>query len=133
MTTFIEQSKSKAIKGPGLKPAGIVILQFLFIFIFESIDYAVAKVGMITGIALIILTLTGLFLGRAGTALTNAINPPIAFFISTLFVISLWGNAGLHPTRIGLDLVTSLSSVAPYLIAAALVGWTGYFLKRRKS
>ena len=132
MTTYIDQAKSKTIKGPGLKAPGIVVIQFIFIFIVESIDYLIEKVGLLTGIALILLTLAGLILGRKGTALTNAINPPIAFFFSTLFVMSIFGGAGLHPTRIGLDLVTAMSSIAPYLIVSAIIGWAGYFLKRNK-
>ena len=132
MTTYIDQAKSKAIKGPGLKTPGIVVIQFLFIFIVESIDYLIEKVGALTGIALILFTIAGLILGRTGTALTNAINPPIAFFFSTLFVMSLFGGAGLHPTRIGLDLVTAMSSIAPYLIVSTIIGWAGYFLKRNK-
>ena len=130
MTNLIDQAKSKAIKGPGLKPAGIVVLQFLAIFFFESIEYAITKVGFFTGVIMIATTVGGLILGRTGTALTNAINPPLAFFFSTIFIMSIFGGAGLHPTRIGLDLVTSMASVAPFLIISALIGWIGYFVKR---
>ena len=132
MTHIIDQTRAKAIKGPGLKGAGIIVLQFLLIFIVESIEYAVGKVGLITGITLILLTLAGLILGRTGTTLINAINPPLAFFFATLFIMSIFGGAGLHPTRIGLDLVTSMASIAPYLIISALIGWVGYFLNRNK-
>ncbi len=130
MTNLIDQAKSKAIKGPGLKPAGIVVLQFLAIFFFESIEYAITKVGFFTGVIMIAVTIGGLILGRKGTALTNAINPPLAFFFSTIFIMSIFGGAGLHPTRIGLDLVTSMASVAPFLIISALIGWVGYAIKR---
>ena len=132
MTNLIEQTKSKSIKGPGLKGAGIVVLQFLIIFIFESIEYAIGKVGLITGIIIILTSIAGLILGRTGSSLTNAINPPIAFFFSTLFIMSIFGGAGLHPTRVGLDLVTSMASIAPYLIISAVIGWVGYFLTRNK-
>jgi hypothetical protein len=131
MSDLLNQARSKAMTGPGLKGAGIVVLQGLIIFIIESLEYGIGKVGTITGVFLVLLTITGLLLGRPGTALTNAINPPIAFFISTILVMSLFGGAGLHPTRIGLDLVTSLASVAPYLIVSALIGWIGYFVKRK--
>ena len=130
MTNLIDQAKSKAIKGPGLKPAGIVVLQFLAIFLLESIEYAITKVGFFTGVIMIAATIGGLILGRKGTSLTNAINPPLAFFFSTLFIMSIFGGAGIHPTRIGLDLVTSMASVAPFLIISALIGWIGYFVKR---
>ena len=132
MTHLIDQTRAKAIKGPGLKGAGIIVLQFLLIFIFESIEYAIGKVGTITGISLLLVSIAGLLLGRNGTSLTNAINPPLAFFFSTILIMSLFGGAGLHPTRIGLDLVTSMASTAPYLIVSALIGWIGFFLNRNK-
>ena len=132
MTHLIDQTRARAIKGPGLKGAGIVVLQFLLIFIVESIEYAIGKVGTITGITLLLVSIAGLLLGRNGTSLTNAINPPLAFFFSTILIMSLFGGAGLHPTRIGLDLVTSMASTAPYLIVGALIGWVGFFLNRNK-
>jgi hypothetical protein len=131
MTDLINQAKSKAVRGPGLKGAGIVVLQGLIIFIIESIEYALTKVGLFTGIFIVLVNIAGLIMGRAGTSLTNAINPPLAFFFSTIFIMSIFGGAGLHPTRIGLDLVTSMASVAPYLIVSALIGWAGYFVKRK--
>jgi hypothetical protein len=131
MSDLINQVKSKAVTGPGLKSAGIVVLQGLIIFIIESLEYALTKVGLFTGIFLVLVTIAGLIMGRSGTALTNAINPPIAFFFSTILIMSLFGGAGLHPNRIGLDLVTSMASVAPYLIISALIGWIGYAISRK--
>jgi hypothetical protein len=130
MTNLINQTKAKAIKGPGLKPAGIVVLQFIAIFFFESIEYWITKVGFFTGLVIVAGTIGGLILGRAGTALTNAVNPPLAFFFSTIFIMSIFGGAGLHPNRIGLELVTSMASVAPWLIISALIGWLGFAVKR---
>jgi hypothetical protein len=130
MTNLINQTKAKAIKGPGLKPAGIVVLQFIAIFFFESIEYWLTKVGFFTGLVIVAGTIVGLILGRAGTALTNAVNPPLAFFFSTIFIMSIFGGAGLHPNRIGLELVTSMASVAPWLIISALIGWLGFAVKR---
>lgn len=132
MTRLIDQTRAKTLKGPGLKGAGIIVLQFLLIFIVESIEYAIGKVGTLTGVTLLLVTIAGLLLGRNGTSLTNAINPPLAFFFSTILIMSLFGGAGLHPTRIGLDLVTSMASTAPYLIVSALIGWVGFFLNRNK-
>lgn len=130
MTNLINQTKSKAVKGPGLKSAGIIILQFLLIFLIESFEYWLTKVGLFTGIMVVLCTIAGLILGRPGTSLTNAINPPLAFFFATILIMSLFGGAGLHPNRIGLELVTSMAAVAPYLIASALIGWIGFAIKR---
>ena len=130
MTNLINQTKSIAVKGPGLKPAGIIVLQFALIFLVESFEYWLSKIGMFTGITLVICSITGLILGRSGTSFTNAINPPLAFFVATILIMGLFGGAGLHPNRIGLELITAMASVAPYLIASSLIGWIGFAIKR---
>ena len=85
-------SNSKlAVKGPGLKVPGVVVLQFLLIFIFEAFEYTFTKVGFFTGLAILVSFLGGLYLGRPGTSFTNAVNPPIAFLISTLFIMATIG------------------------------------------
>jgi hypothetical protein len=133
MTSTIDSVRKKGVTGPGLKPAGIIILQFIFIFLVEALEYEVTKVGRITGIALILCSIGGLYLGRAGTSLVNAVNPPIALLVATLFIMSLLGGAGLHVTKIGLDLVSSLAGVAPFLIFATLIGWGGHFARNTRT
>ena len=127
----IESARGKAIKGPGLKAAGVVVLQFLLIFIFEAIEYSLTKVGLFTGLALLISWAGGAILGRKGTSYVNAINPPIAFLISTLFIYSTIGGVGIKVTKIGLDLVNALSGVAPYLIIGSIIAWFAHFLIAR--
>lgn len=117
----------KPIKGPGLKAPGIVIMQFLFIFIIEALEYAIFKVGLWTGLALLISYAGGIYLGRKGTSLSNAINPPIAFLISTLFILATIGGAGFHPAKIGLEFISALSGVAPYMIFGAVFAWIAHF------
>lgn len=128
MTALIENARSKAIKGPGLKAAGVVVLQFLFIFIFEAIEYSITKVGLFTGLAILFAWIFGAVLGRKGTSYVNAINPPIAFLFATLLIYSTIGGAGIKVTKIGLDLVNALSGVAPYLISGAVLAWVAHFL-----
>ena len=82
MSTTLDSVRSKAVKGPGLKVPGVVILQFLLIFIFEALEYTFTKVGFFTGLAIFVSFLGGLYLGRPGTSYTNAVNPPISFLIS---------------------------------------------------
>lgn len=117
----------KPIPGPGLKAPGIVILQFLLIFIIEAAEYAIFKVGLWTGFAILVSYAGGIYLGRKGTSLSNAVNPPIAFVFSTLFILATIGGAGFHPGKIGLEFISALSGVAPYMIFGAVFAWIAHF------
>lgn len=132
MSNTMDAVRSKAVKGPGLKVPGVVILQFLLIFIFEVLEYTFTKVGFFTGLAILVSFLGGLYLGRPGTSFTNAVNPPIAFLISTLFIMATIGGAGFSPGKVGLELITTLSSVAPWLITGAIIAWAAHFALMRK-
>jgi hypothetical protein len=126
------QNLPKPIKGKGLTVPGVVILQFLLIFLIESLEFAITKVGLMTGIALLLAFFGGIYLGRSGTSLASAVNPPIAFFLSTVIDIALLGGASLQISKIGLDLVTSLAGVAPYLVIGAVLAWISHFIKSRQ-
>ena len=132
MSNTMDAVRSKAVKGPGLKVPGVVILQFLLIFIFEVLEYTITKVGFFTGLAILVSFLGGLYLGRPGTSFTNAVNPPIAFLISTLLIIATNGGTGFSFGKIGLELITTLSSVAPWLITGAVIAWAAHFALLRK-
>ena len=90
-----------------------------------------SNVGFITGIAIWIAYYGALIYGRKGTTYVAVVNPPIAFALSTLFLLPTVGGISLSFTRIGIDLVTGLASVAPFLISGALFGWWHYFKERR--
>ena len=122
----------KPIKGAGLTNAGVVLLQFLLILLFETIEYSVGKVGIITGVAIILSSLGGFYLGRQGTAFATVVNPPIAFFITTVILIATVGGAGLHVAKFGLDLVTTLGGAAPYLVITTIAGWAWYWWSNRE-
>ncbi|MEJ6573784.1 MAG: hypothetical protein QNL78_01485 [Actinomycetes bacterium] len=132
MSGTINGVKSKAVKGPGLKVPGVIVLQFLLILIFETLEYTFTKVGLFTGLAILICFLGGLYLGRPGTSFTNAVNPPIALLISTLLIVATIGGTGFAPGKIGLELITTLSSVAPWLITGAVIAWAAHFALMRK-
>ncbi len=123
----------KPIKGARLTNAGVVILQFLLILLAETIEYQVGKVGIITGIALIIAVAGGFYLGRPGTTFATVVNPPIVYFFITVVLIATVGGAGLHVTKFGLDLVTTLGGAAPYLVVATLLGWAWHFWVQRRA
>ena len=124
--------RSKAVKGPGLKVPGVIILQFLLIFIFEILEYSFTRVGFFTGLAILVAFLGGLYLGRPGTSFTNAVNPPIALLVSTLIIMATIGGTGFSPSKVGLELITSLSAVAPWLIVGAVIAWAAHFALQRK-
>lgn len=132
MSNTINAVRSKAVQGPGLKVPGVVILQFLLIFIFEALEYTFTKVGFFTGLAILVSFLGGLYLGRPGTSFTNAVNPPIVFLISTLLIMATIGGTGFSLGKIGLELITTLSSVAPWLITGAVIAWAAHFALMRK-
>ena len=123
----------KPIKGAGLTNAGVVVLQFLLILLFETIEYSVGKVGIITGLAIVVASVGGFYLGRPGTSFATVVNPPIAFFITTIILISTIGGAGLHVAKFGLDLVQTLGGAAPYLVIATVAGWGWHWWQNRKS
>ena len=120
------QTLHKPIEGPGLTNPGIVVLQFLLILLTETIEYSFTKVGVATGIAILLSIFGGYYLGRPGTTFVIAVNPPIAFFISTILLIGTLGGAGLHLARFGLDFVTTFGAVAPYLIIGTGLGWVNH-------
>ena len=132
MSAVSELKISNPIKGPGLKAPGVVILQFLLILLFETLEYAFTKVGIFTGIAILVAFAGGLYLGRRGTALTAVVTPPLAFLFSTLILIASIGGAGLSISHVGLDLVSMLGAAAPFLVIGAAISWIYYLLKGRK-
>ena len=123
----------KPIIGAGLTNAGVVVLQFLLILLFETVEYSVGKVGIITGIAIVLAIAGGFYLGRPGTSFATVVNPPIAFFITTIILISTIGGAGLHVAKFGLDLVQTLGGAATYLVIATVAGWGWHWWQNRKS
>ena len=61
---------AKPIKGPGLTAPGIVILQTIFVLLIETFEYAIGKIGTITGLALLISIGGGIYLGRKGLSMS---------------------------------------------------------------
>ena len=121
------------IKGAGLTKPGVVILQFLLIFMVATIEiFFRSNVGFLTGISLWLAYYGALIYGRKGTTYVAVVNPPIAFAISVLILLPTVGGLSLSITRLGIDLVSGLASVAPFMIIGAAYGWWYYFKERRK-
>ena len=124
--------KKPHIPGPGLRKQGIVFLQSLFIFIFVSLEMWIRNgAGILSGLILCLVTYGGIAYGRTGTRYVTVVTPPLAYAATALVgtVIS----DGLHPARIGVDFVSALASVAPFLLVSALYGWFMYFNEKAKN
>ena len=138
MSVITEKLPPKPIKGAGLTVPGVVILQSFVIFVFEALDIIINKeigvtpaAAIITGLALLFAYFIGFYLGRPGTSLATAVNPPIAFFLSTIIVLPLVGHTGLHISLFGTALIKSLAKMAPYLLIGSLFSWGVHFAGKR--
>ena len=120
------------IKGPGLTKAGVVILQFLLIFIFMAVELIFRNsLGIITCLAIWIAFFGGIYLGRKGTAYVTAVAPPVSLLISSIILMPTLGGGSFAPTELLIDLVAGLASVSFYLLSGAAVAWFIWFKKER--
>jgi hypothetical protein len=121
-----------AITGPGLKKQGVVVLQTLFIALFTLLELWIRSgVGIVTGVILCIAVFGGVRLGRSGTRYVSVVTPPLAF--AGTILASVIAADGIKISRVGIDFIAALASVAPYLIISALYGWFMYFNEKAKS
>jgi hypothetical protein len=124
--------KKPSLSGPGLKKEGVIFFQTLFIFFFSWLEMWIRNgAGALTGLILCLVTYGGVSYGRTGTRYVSAVNPPLAFAVTTL--IYIFFSDGLHPARIGIDFIAALASVAPYLLISALYGWFMFFNEKAKN
>jgi hypothetical protein len=129
MTTAI---KKPAITGPGLKKQGVVVLQSFFIFVFVWLEMWIrGGAGILSGLIIALVTYGGIAYGRTGTRFVAAVTPPLAYAATTLIYTIL--SDGLRPSRVGVDFIASLASVAPFLLISALYGWFMFFNEKAKS
>ncbi|MFM8632491.1 MAG: hypothetical protein ACKOCG_01565 [Candidatus Nanopelagicus sp.] len=120
------------IKGPGLTKPGVVILQFLVIFVFEAIELIFRNsLGIITCLAIWIAFFGAIYLGRVGTAYVTAVAPPVSLLLASIILMPTVGGASFAPTKLLIDLVAGLASVSFYLLSGAAVAWFIWFRKER--
>lgn len=121
-----------AISGPGLKKEGVVVLQTLFIALFSLLELWIRSgVGIVTGLVLCVSVFAGIRFGRKGTRYVSVVTPPLAFAL-TLFIYAI-ASHGISISRVGIDFVAGLASVAPFLIISALYGWFMFFNEKAKA
>ena len=127
-----EAANRIAISGPGLKKEGVVVLQTLFIALFSLLElWLRSGVGIVTGLILCISVYAGIRFGRKGTRYVSVVTPPLAFAL-TLFIYAI-ASHGISISRVGIDFVAGLASVAPFLIISALYGWFMFFNEKAKA
>lgn len=130
--TVPETARKMTIQGPGLKKPGIVVFQFILISLSCYLELRFrGGLGAITGSIICISLFAGVRFGRAGTTYVSVVTPPLALAVALLG--SVIANDGLKISRVGIDFIASLASVAPFLIAAIAYGWFVYFSDRIKA
>ena len=120
------------IKGPGLTKPGVIVLQFLVIFLFEAVEILFRNsLGIITCLAIWIAFFGAIYLGRPGTAYVTAVAPPVSLLIASIILMPTLASGSFAPTALLIDLVAGLASVSFYLLSGAAVAWFVWFKKER--
>lgn len=124
--------KKPAIPGPGLKKEGIIFLQVAFIALFTFAELTFrGGTGFLSGFVLIVVTYGGVAYGRTGTRYVTAVTPPLAY-AATTFIYTIMTD-GVRISRVGVDFMASLASVAPFLILSAGYGWYQFLNEKARN
>jgi hypothetical protein len=124
--------KKPQIPGPGLKKEGIVFLQVVFIAFFTLAELFIRNgAGFLSGLVLFVVTYGGVAYGRPGTRYVTAVTPPLAYAAIVLVYTLL--TDGIKISRVGVDFIASLASVAPFLLVTALYGWYQFLNEKAKN
>jgi hypothetical protein len=119
------------ISGPGLKKEGVVVLQSFFIAFFAGFELLIRSgAGIVSGLIICIVLFGGIRFGRTGTTYVSVVTPPLAFAATVITYLIL--TVGINPSRLGLDFIASLASIAPYLLISALYGWFMFLNQKAK-
>lgn len=120
------------IKGPGLTKPGVIVLQFLVIFLFQAVELLFrSSLGIITAIAIWIAFFGAIYLGRSGTLYVAAVSPPISLLIASFILMPTVGGGSFAPTKFLVDLVSGLASISFYLLSGAAITWFLWFKRER--
>lgn len=120
------------MSGPGLKKEGVVVLQAFFIAFFAGFELLIRSgAGIVSGLIVCIVLFGGIRFGRPGTTYVAVVTPPLAFAATVVAYLIL--TVGIKPSRLGLDFIASLASIAPYLLVSALYGWFIFLNEKGKA
>lgn len=113
----------------GFTKPGVVVIQTLIIGLSTSLEIFIrGSAAVVSGIAICLATLVTIRFARAGRAYVSAATAPLAFAVVS--IASLIIQDGVHPSRLGVDVVSSFASVAPYLLFSAAFAWINFFRSR---
>ena len=125
-------STRPVITGPGLKKEGVVVLQIFFIALFTFAELTLRSgTGILTGLVIVVTTFGGIRFGRPGTRYVSVVTPPL--ILGAVVTIYFLLADGLAISRLGIDILASLASVGPWLLAAALYGWFMFLNEKAKA
>lgn len=125
-------STRPVITGPGLKKEGVVVLQIFFIALFTFAELTLRSgTGILTGLVIVLTTFGGIRFGRPGTRYVSVVTPPL--ILGAVVTIYFLLTDGLAISRLGIDILASLASVGPWLLAAALYGWFMFLNEKAKA
>ena len=125
-------STRPVITGPGLKKEGVVVLQIFFIALFTFAELTLRSgTGILTGLVIVVTTFGGIRFGRPGTRYVSVVTPPL--ILGAVVTIYFLFTDGLSISRLGIDILASLASVGPWLLAAALYGWFMFLNEKAKA
>ena len=125
-------STRPVITGPGLKKQGVVVLQIFLIALFTLAELTLRSgTGILTGLVIVVTTFGGIRFGRPGTRYVSAVTPPLV--LGAVVTIYYLLADGLAISRLGIDILASLASVGPWLLAAALYGWFMFLNEKAKA
>jgi hypothetical protein len=80
---------------------------------------------------IIVVTYGGVAYGRPGTRYVSAVTPPLAYAGTALAYTLL--TDGIRISRVGVDFMASLASVAPFLLIAAVYGWYQFLNEKARN
>ncbi len=125
-------STRPVITGPGLKKQGVVVLQIFFISLFTFAELTLRSgTGILTGLIIVVTTFGGIRFGRPGTRYVSVVMPPLV--LASVVTVYYLLTDGLSISRLGIDILASLASVGPWLLAAALYGWFMFLNEKAKA
>jgi hypothetical protein len=125
-------STRPVITGPGLKKQGVVVLQIFFISLFTFAELTLRSgTGILTGLIIVVTTFGGIRFGRPGTRYVSVVTPPLV--LASVVTVYYLLTDGLSLARLGIDILASLASVGPWLLAAALYGWFMFLNEKAKA